>query len=94
MRNVLTKVIGLIEDVEVSAHERVLTDGEMLLLCSDGLHALLDAESIRQILTEHPIVHAVDRLVERALDRGGNDNITAVLVRYSASATDEVGTRP
>jgi PPM family protein phosphatase len=91
MRNVLTKVIGLVDDLEVSAHERVLTDGETLLLCSDGLHALVDAESIQQILAGHETAVAVDRLIECALERGGPDNITVVLVRYSASKADSAG---
>jgi serine/threonine protein phosphatase PrpC len=94
MRNVLTKVIGVSEDVGVATHERALTDGELLLICSDGLHALVDADAIRQTLTADSIVDAVDRLVQRALDQGGTDNVTAVLVRYSASQTSGVGTQP
>ena len=94
MRNVLTKVIGVGDDVQVSAHERALSEGETLLLCTDGVHSMVDTEEIRRALTADSIVDAVDRLMQRPLDSGGKDNITVVLVRYSASAADAVGSLP
>lgn len=94
MRNVLTKVIGVGEDVQVTANERALTDGETLLLCSDGVHTTVDTEGIRRALSSDSIVDAVDRLMRQALDSGGNDNLTVVLVRHSASPTDSPGPLP
>lgn len=94
MRNVLTKVVGVAEDLEVSPHERALTEGETLLLCTDGVHGLVDDEAIRQILSRASIEDAAGQLVQRALDRGGADNTTAVLVRYSASGSNAGGARP
>ena len=94
MRNVLTKVIGVGEDVQVSAHEHALSEGEALLLCTDGVHSMVDTEEIRRALSRDSIVDAVDQLMQRPLDSGGKDNITVVLVRYSASAADAVGSLP
>jgi serine/threonine protein phosphatase PrpC len=93
MRNVLTKVVGVGENLEVSSHERVLTEGEMILLCTDGLHGFVDADAIRHALTADRVSEAVDHLIERALDAGGKDNVTAVLVRYSTSAADATSSR-
>jgi protein phosphatase len=94
MRNVLTKVVGVAEDLEVSPHERLLTEGETLLLCTDGVHGLVDDEAIRQILSGASIEDAAGELVQRALDRGGSDNATAVLVRYAPSGSEAGGARP
>lgn len=86
MRNVLTKVIGVGDDVQVTAQERELTEGETLLLCTDGVHSVVDTEEMRRVLTGESLVEAVDGLMQRPLDSGGSDNITVVLVRYSADA--------
>ena len=91
MRNVLTKVIGVGEDVQVAAQERTLTEGETLLLCTDGVHSQVDSEEIGRVLAGDSIVDAVDALMQRPLDSGGSDNITVVLVRYSV---DAVGSLP
>lgn len=82
MRHVLTNVLGAREDTEVEVGERPLAAGEQLLLCSDGLYGGLDDASL-QILLAGPgrLDELGDRLVATSLERGGTDNITAVLVR-------------
>ena len=82
MRHVLTNVLGAREDTEVEIGERPLVPGEQLLLCSDGLYGGLDDASM-QILLAGPgrLEELGDRLVATSLERGGTDNITAVLVR-------------
>ena len=82
MRHVLTNVLGAREDTEVEVGERALTLGEQLLLCSDGLYGGLDDASL-QILLAGPggLDELGDRLVAASLERGGTDNITAVLIR-------------
>ena len=82
MRHVLTNVLGAREDTEVEVGERPLTSGEQLLLCSDGLYGGLDDASL-QILLAGPggLEELGERLVATSLERGGTDNITAVLVR-------------
>ena len=84
MRNVLTNVLGVREQVDIHLMERDLRDGEMLLLCSDGLHGVMDGEAIRTTVTAAPDVRAAaHQLVGTALDRGSRDNVTALVVQYA-----------
>ena len=87
MRNVLTNVLGAREHVDVHLAERDLEAGNTLLLCSDGLHGVLDADTLRDIIDAHPEVNeAAHELVETALDRGSHDNVTALVVRYEGES--------
>jgi len=85
MRHVLTNVLGAREQMEVHLSEHRLTNGEVALLCSDGLHGALDDAAITEILQATPDVEqAAQALVSAALDRGSRDNVTALVVRYEA----------
>jgi serine/threonine protein phosphatase PrpC len=85
MRNVLTNVLGAREQVDVHLTERALADGDVLLLCTDGLHGSLDGESIKAILKNNRDVdRAAQELVDMAMERGSRDNVTALVVRYEA----------
>jgi protein phosphatase len=65
--------------------ERALAHGDVLLLCSDGLHGVLDPDGIRTILGRHADVEAAARaLVSSAMECGSRDNVTALVVRYEA----------
>ncbi len=82
MRHVLTNVLGARDDTEVEVGERKLGPGDVLLLCSDGLYGSLDDATL-QILLAGPgrLEEIAERLVVTALERGGSDNITAVIVK-------------
>lgn len=83
MRNVLTKVLGAHETVDVRVSEHELRGGDVLLLCSDGVHGVLDDDALRDILLEKPDVEqAAQTVVTSALEHGSRDNVTAVVVRY------------
>ena len=85
MRNVLTNVLGAREQVDVHLAERELEHGDLLLLCSDGLHGVLDLDQLRIVLQNSSDVDATARaLVETALNNGARDNVTALVVRYEA----------
>jgi protein phosphatase len=85
LRNVLTNVIGARGTIEVTVTERPLRDGELLLLCSDGLHGAVDSKTIEGILASGSSVDGIaERLVQAALQGAANDNITALVVRYDA----------
>jgi protein phosphatase len=85
MRNVLTNVLGARETVDLTVHERQLASGDMLLLCSDGLHGVLSPAAILQVLKSTPSLDDVPRrLIDTALDHGSRDNVTALVVRYEA----------
>jgi protein phosphatase len=84
LRNVLTKVVGTLPEIEVDAHEIDLHDGHVIVLCSDGLYAgLPDGALERTLDAEEDLSAAADRLVQAALDADGRDNISVLLARYS-----------
>jgi protein phosphatase len=88
MRHVLTNAIGAREETEVEVGERTLADGEVLLLCSDGLYGGVDNETLVSVMgsmnTGTEVAAATDQLLGAALDLDGKDNITALLVRRTA----------
>lgn len=86
-RNVLTQALGVTAAAQLHvgmAHGR-LAPGMGFLLCSDGLTEDLDAASIARTVSRTDLAaqECVDQLLLNALDRGGKDNITAILVRSS-----------
>jgi protein phosphatase len=92
MRHVLTNVIGARDQIECRVTERVLGATETFLICTDGLHGFTDAATIAAVLRAEnaPTVQA-ERLVQAALDQGGRDNVTVVVMRYQRDATAEPG---
>lgn len=85
MRHVLTSVVGARADTEPQADERALAVGDVLLLCSDGLHGVLSTDEIGDVLgsTRAPD-EMTATLIEGALARGASDNVTAVVIRRDA----------
>jgi protein phosphatase len=85
MRSVLTNVVGPRETLEFAVRERVLDEeGEVLLLCSDGLHGAIGDAEIRTILASGGEAAAMaEQLVAAAMAGPASDNITALVVRYA-----------
>jgi PPM family protein phosphatase len=80
-RNVITRALGIDSDVQVDVLTFDLIPGDRLLLCSDGLSSMIDAEAIRQTLVhERDPQRAADALVDLANSAGGEDNITVVVL--------------
>jgi serine/threonine protein phosphatase PrpC len=85
MRNVLTNVVGARSEVEVSIGEFELTDGQLIVLCTDGLHGGMSDEQMTEILcAESDLQKAAEALVQTAVTQDGHDNATVILARYSA----------
>ena len=85
MRHVLTNALGARDETEAEIGERTLADGEVLLLCSDGLYGGLDNATLADIMgSGAEVAVAVQRLLDAALERGGKDNITALLLKQTA----------
>jgi protein phosphatase len=84
-RHVLTNCLGGSEHtLEVEFHHFRLADGDRLLLCTDGLSDMVPNPEIAGTLGRHPHPQeAVQALVDRALERGGRDNVTVVLAQYA-----------
>jgi serine/threonine protein phosphatase PrpC len=78
-RNVITRAVGSREYVQVDTRFFEARPGDGFLLCSDGLHGYVEDAEIPQILDLGPTL-ATQRFIELANERGGRDNITAVVV--------------
>jgi protein phosphatase len=78
-KNVITRAVGNREYVQVDTTIVRCEPGDRFLLCSDGLHGYLRTAEIA-VIAELGGAEAVDRFIELANERGGKDNITAVLV--------------
>lgn len=80
-RNVITRCLGMQADVEADTYERELKAGDRLLICSDGLSGLVsDDELLQHVLSGDDPQACCKTLVDLALERGGSDNITVVLI--------------
>jgi serine/threonine protein phosphatase PrpC len=79
-RNIITRSIGTAATIEPDITQHKLAVGDTLVLCSDGLNGHLDAEEIRETAVGHSPSVAAMRLVEQANERGGRDNITALVL--------------
>src|SRR3954463_11943038 len=83
-RSIITRALGPEPDVNVDTMTFPARDGDVFLLCSDGLTTMVSDDEIRQILVEsRSLRNAVSKLVEAANRGGGRDNITAVAFRVA-----------
>jgi len=84
LRNVVTRALGGRADLVVDIQSRRMAPGDMLLLCSDGLTTMVSDEGIARILreAEGDVAKATTALVSEANERGGEDNITVVLLKF------------
>jgi len=80
-RNLITRAVGAAETLDVDGEMIEVADGDVFLLCSDGVSNEVSEPEIRAALVTGNCPQAADELVETALMRGGRDNISAVVVR-------------
>jgi PPM family protein phosphatase len=81
-RSIITRALGPEPEVEVDTFTVAAQDGDVYLICSDGLTSMVAEATVAEIMREAPdIATAADRLVTAALDAGGRDNVTVVLFR-------------
>ena len=79
-RNMITRALGLTQDLLVDEIEEPIQPGDRFLLCSDGVNAMLDDNGIKEQLAAETPEEAVWGLIEAANAAGGHDNITAVVI--------------
>jgi protein phosphatase len=86
-KNVIVRALGMKDVVEVDLLREELQDGDVLLLCSDGLSGMVPDERIAEIVRGHPrdLRGAAQALVDAANEAGGQDNVTCVLVQHFTS---------
>jgi protein phosphatase len=79
--HILTRAVGTTENIIIDIFVREITRGDIILLCTDGLTDLLDERDIKQIVADqNDLNQAAQDLINLALNRGGHDNITTILI--------------
>lgn len=87
MRSAIARAVGVNMSIDVDVSTIELTDGDQILLCSDGLVKPVSEDEIVSVLsTESNANQTAERLVRLANEHGGPDNITVVLLRYTGVA--------
>jgi protein phosphatase len=90
-RSVITRALGTDPDVDVDTFTVEAAEGDLFLLCSDGLTTMLDADAITSVVdrNRHDLHAAARALIRGANERGGDDNITAVLFEVLEGDPDD-----
>lgn len=79
--NIITRAIGAEEEVEPDYFQVELEEGEIILLCTDGLYNMVSERTIQAVINARGSLRAkAEKLVDLANDAGGKDNIAAVLI--------------
>jgi PPM family protein phosphatase len=92
-RNIITRALGLRPDVDVDMYETGVGPGSILVLCSDGLHGPVRDEEILAYASNLAPQEAVEGLISLANQRGGPDNISAVVVKIWEEDDTDTTTR-
>jgi protein phosphatase len=86
-RNIILQALGPEPTVKVDLTYQQLRSGDTLVLCSDGLSAQVRADEISaEVAADPDLAHVCERLIARANETGGPDNITVVAVRFGGEA--------
>jgi protein phosphatase len=89
-KNVITRALGMQEHVAVDLQSDEARAGDAYVLCSDGLSGMIDDREILEVIERTPDLEtACRRLVALANEHGGEDNITALVVRIEAEPGEE-----
>jgi protein phosphatase len=99
-RNIILQALGPEPTIKVDLTHQRIRRGDLLVLCSDGLSGQVKPDEIARIVTEEKdLTAACKRLIDRANDNGGPDNITVIVVRFDGEgllppgSNDDVGHR-
>ncbi|BFT73168.1 Stp1/IreP family PP2C-type Ser/Thr phosphatase [Paenibacillus sp. P36] len=91
-RNWITRALGTEPGVEVDLYEYSWRPGDTILICTDGLSGLVDSGDILRIVKSHAELDAAAKqLIQSALDEGGDDNVTVVLLAHDPDSDEKRG---
>jgi PPM family protein phosphatase len=94
-KNVITRALGMQDNVVVDLQRDEPRPGDVYVLCSDGLSGMVSDDDIRLIVAgTSDVREACRKLIYRANERGGEDNITAILVKIEQEDLGEANTDP
>jgi serine/threonine protein phosphatase PrpC len=79
-KNVITRSVGFEREVSCDIIERILSAGELVLMCSDGLSGLVSDEKIAEICRTYEPKQIVARCIDEAKKNGGDDNVTVMVI--------------
>jgi len=85
-RNIITRSVGFEEEVQVDVVGMEVEPGDALLICCDGLSNMITDAEILEVVTGTRLAEAPERLVALANERGGDDNITVIVVQVDGTA--------
>jgi protein phosphatase len=83
LKNIITRSLGHDRDLIVDLARETYKPGDVFMMCSDGLTNMVDDNTIHQVLASHEPEPAVHELIKLALEGGGLDNITALVVHLA-----------
>ncbi len=88
-KNVITRALGMHDHVQVDVRVDAPHPGDVYVLCSDGLSGMVSDQEIADIVSSHPgdLERAVQTLIARANEHGGEDNVTAIVVKVTEEGT-------
>ncbi len=81
-KNVITRSVGFERDVFPDIIEREVSAGDTFLFCSDGLSGMVNDGDMAKILNNTSPEKLTQAMVEKALDHGGDDNVTVLIVQF------------
>lgn len=87
--NIITRAIGVSPEPDIDIITGAVEAGDIFIVCSDGLTRHLNDSEIQQSVMSHEAQDACDAMLALALERGGQDNVTAIVVRTPASQKPE-----
>src|SRR5690606_11926708 len=90
-KNVITRAVGMQEQVQVDVGSFDAHVGDTYLLCSDGLSGMIDDDDLCKIVSSSTdLMETCRKLINTANEHGGEDNITVVLIRMEDVSMDEM----
>jgi serine/threonine protein phosphatase PrpC len=81
--NVITRAVGVAEELQVDSSTGEVASGDIYLLASDGLTRLVDDDELLEELTSAPLDAVADKLVELVLARGAPDNVSIIIIKVN-----------
>lgn len=81
-RNIITRAVGCEEKIDVDTIIKELKEGDVVLICSDGLSTMVKDSEIEEIMNKYSDAEkTIEALIEKANKNGGKDNISAIIIR-------------
>ncbi len=94
-RSIITRALGPEPTVEVDTRTHLVHDGDIVLLCSDGLTSMITEERVAEVLgRDDSLERAAQQLIDDANQAGGRDNITVILFRVQEVAAEDSSEEP